>query len=511
MREPGAILLVACYELGHQPLAVAWPAAFLERRGYAPALMDVSVEPFDPERVRQARLVAISVPMHTALRLGVNVARRAREVNPGCHVCFFGLYAALNAEWLLAHGADSVLAGELEDALVDLVERLDARASPSGEGGAGDAPDGARREDGSGREPGGEPGDPLASIRGEAAKHVGFQSTPSDSRIARLTPRLPAAPVLEKLNFPVPSRAGLPPLKRYAHLEHEGRLELVGYVEASRGCKHHCRHCPIPPVYGGRFFVVPPSVVLADVRQLVESGARHITFGDPDFLNGPGHALRVARGLHAAVPDVTFDFTAKVEHLLRHRDVLPELRGLGCLFIVSAVESLSDTVLAHLDKGHTRADVLALLDVARAAGITLRPTWVPFTPWTTLEDYREILDVVEREGLVDHVDPVQYSIRLLVPPGSLLLDSPTLRPHLGRLVEGGFYYQWRHPDPRLDFLQEAVARLVAEAADRREDAAATFARVAALAAETAGVTVPAPATPEPDRRRPPRLTEAWFC
>jgi Radical SAM superfamily len=294
-------------------------------------------------------------------------------------------------------------------------------------------------------------------------------------------------------------------------LEHEGRRELVGYVEASRGCKHHCRHCPIPPVYGGRFFVVPPSVVLADIRQLVEAGARHITFGDPDFLNGPGHALRVARALHAAVPDVTFDFTAKVEHLLRHRDVLPELRGLGCLFIVSAVESLSDTVLAHLDKGHTRADVLALLDVARAAGITLRPTWVPFTPWTTLEDYREILHVVEREGLVDHVDPVQYSIRLLVPPGSLLLDSPALRPHLGPLVEGGFYYQWRHPDPRLDVLQEAVARLVAEAADRREDAAATFARVAALAAETAGLTAPAPAAPDPDRSRPPRLTEPWFC
>ena len=74
MKEPGAILLIACYELGHQPLAVAWPAAFLERRGYAPAVMDVSVEPFDAEQVRHARVVAISVPMHTALRLGVGVA-----------------------------------------------------------------------------------------------------------------------------------------------------------------------------------------------------------------------------------------------------------------------------------------------------------------------------------------------------------------------------------------------------------------------------------------------------
>src|SRR5262245_48772788 len=326
MREPGAILLVACYELGHQPLAVAWPAAFLERSGYAPAVLDLSVEPFDAERARRARLVAISVPMHTALRLGASAAARVREVNPGCHVCFYGLYAGLNAEWLLAHGADSVLAGEVEPALVALADRL---------------------------------------ARGE--------TTPPEGRAG--------APLLEKLDFPAPSRAALPSLKKYAHLERDGRLELVGYVEASRGCKHRCRHCPIPPVYGGRFFVVPAPVVLDDVRQQVEAGATHITFGDPDFLNGPRHALAVARAVHAEFPALTFDVTAKVEHLLRHREHLAELTALGVIFVVSAVESLSDAVLRHLDKGHTRVDVMTALAAMREAGLALRPTWVPFAPW----------------------------------------------------------------------------------------------------------------------------------
>src|SRR6059036_517059 len=156
MREPGAILLVACYELGHQPLAVAWPAAFLEREGYAPAVMDVSVEPFDAERVRRAKLVAISVPMHTALRLGVAVAERVRTVNAACHIAFYGLYATLNADHLLTGVADSVMSGETESALVKLVERLEA-------GGFGHR-NGA-----------------------------------------------PVAPTLEKLQFPVPSRATLPP------------------------------------------------------------------------------------------------------------------------------------------------------------------------------------------------------------------------------------------------------------------------------------------------------------
>ena len=454
MKAPGAILLVACYELGHQPLAVAWPAAFLERAGYAPAVMDVSVEPLDADRVRRAQLVAISVPMHTALRLGVTVARRVRAVNPTCHITFYGLYATLNAQHLLAGIADSVMSGEIEAALSDLVHRLDVGRAPE-------------------------------------------------------SPAPP--PVLARLDFPVPSRASLPSLKKYAHLERNGGLELVGNVEASRGCKHRCRHCPIPSVYGGRFFVVPVDVVLADIRQQVEAGATHVTFGDPDFLNGPGHALAIARALHEAFPALTFDFTAKIEHLLRHRDRLPELARLGCAFIVSAAESLSDTVLAHLDKGHTRADIETAVRLTAEAGVALRPTWVAFTPWTTLDDYRELLDFVETHRLVDAVDPVQVSIRLLVPPGSLLLESAAMRPFLGELVEEQFYHRWTHPDPRMEALHTEVSAVVAGAADRREDAGVTFQRVRELADRSAGLVARPITPPDPKRKRPPRLTEPWFC
>ena len=457
VKESGAILLVACYELGHQPLAVAWPAAFLEREGYRPAVMDVSVEPFDAERVQRARVVLISVPMHTALRLGVTVAERVRAVNPACHVAFFGLYATLNAEHLLAGPADSVLSGEVEAALVGLVRRLE---------------------------------------------------TGADSTTAT---RARSLPVLEKLSFPVPSRAQLPSLKKYARLERDDGQELVAYVEASRGCKHRCRHCPIPPVYGGRFFVVPVEVLLADVRQQVEAGATHVTFGDPDFLNGPGHALAVARALHGEFPRLTFDFTAKIEHLLRHRERLPELARLGASFIVSAAESLSDTVLAHLEKGHTRADIETAVRLVSAAGMTLRPTWVAFTPWTTLDDYRELLEFVETFGLVDAIDPVQFSIRLLVPPGSLLLESGAMRPFLGPLVQDAFYYRWIHPDPRMERLAGDVAALVAQAAEAREDTVTTFNRIRHLADAAAGARPRADLTLPPGRTRPPRLTEPWFC
>lgn len=455
----GSVLLISCYELGHQPLGVALPLGFLERAGYQPDAMDIAVEGFDDEKVSRAAFVGISVPMHTALRLGVRVADRIREIHPDCHICFYGLYAALNSEYLLEHGVDSCIGGEYEQPLVALVKAVEA---------------GSREE------------------------------VPGVSRAGTT-----ALPVLKKLSFAPPTRTALPPLEKYAHLEHEGACRTAGYVEASRGCLHLCTHCPIPPVYGGRFFVLPKDIVLEDIRRQVEQGATHITFGDPDFLNGPKHSLRVVRAMHEEFPQLTFDFTAKVEHLLKRGGDLPEFAAAGCLFIITAVESLSHRVLTILDKQHTREDVAAALKDVRDAGIALRPTWVTFTPWTTLNDFLEVLDFVEENDLIDNIDPVQYSIRLLVPPGSWLAEHEEMLPYRGPLDQASFTYRWEHPDPRMDRLQKDVAKVVEQDSRAGADASTTFFRVKALACGGR------PATPvrslAADRRRAPRLSESWFC
>jgi len=455
LREPGAILLLSCYELGHQPLGLAWPRAFLERAGFAPTTIDLAVETLDETKVRRARLVAIAVPMHTALRLGVRAAERIRRINSTCRIVCHGLYAELNAEHLLGRCADVVLGAESEATLVALAERLDARAEPA--------------------------------------------------------PR--PGPKLERLWFPVPRRDGLPALTRYASLLRDGRRIPAGYVEASRGCLHTCLHCPIPPVYGGRFFAVPRDVVLEDVRRLVADGAGHVTFGDPDFLNGPGHASKLVQGLHAEFPALTYDFTAKIEHIVRHRELFPEFAATGCVFVVSAVESLSPVVLANLEKGHTRADVQVALEVLRRAGIALRPAFVPFTPWATIGDFLELLEWVAAEGLVDQIDPVQFAIRLLIPPGSLLLSRPGIQPFLDGLDAARFTYRWAHPDPRMDSLQREVSALAEQAARCDEDPAVTFGRIRMLAYARAGrgEAISRFRTPPPERPIPARLTEPWFC
>jgi radical SAM superfamily enzyme YgiQ (UPF0313 family) len=452
VRGPGEILVVSCYELGRQPVAAATALAELRRAGFNPAALDVSVEEIDAEALSLARLVAISVPMHTALRLGVRVAQRAA---PGAHVCFFGLYAQLNSEHLLERHADSVIGAEADVPLRMLAEALE-RGEPL------DVPG-------------------VRTAAGAASAHS------------------------RRLQAPVPSRRGLPVLERYAQLEIGDEKRLVASVEASRGCKHLCRHCPIVPVYRGRFVAVPRETVLADIQQQVDAGARHVTFGDPDFLNGPTHALRLARELHARWPELTFDATVKIEHLLEHRALLPELAACGCLFITSAVESLNDRVLSALRKGHTAADVPVALRLVRAAGIDLRPTLLPYTPWTELRDLPALFDFAVEHDLLEEIDPVQYTLRLLIPPGSAILDGDEPRPWLGTLEPDQFGWSWKHLDPRVDERWRASAALAKEHAERRVDPMRTFHELRALAG---GRPRDVPVRP---RRKVPRLTEPWFC
>jgi radical SAM superfamily enzyme YgiQ (UPF0313 family) len=216
--------------------------------------------------------------------------------------------------------------------------------------------------------------------------------------------------------------------------------------------------------------------------------------------------------MHEEFPRVTFDFTAKIEHIIRHRNLFPEFARLGCLFVVSAVESLSDRVLSRLDKGHTREDVYEALGIVRGAGLSLRPSFVAFTPWTTIDDYIDMLEFVEENDLIDHVDAVQYSIRLLVPPGSLLLSHEDAHTWVEPLNQESFTYHWRHKDAGMDDLHTKVSRAVEAAVMRNEDAMETFYRIREMAYQSKGSAPPARVEEiSPLRLRPPRLTEAWFC
>lgn len=457
------VLLLSTYELGRQPFGLASPAAWLRAAGVEVRVADLSRQRLSDLPVGEARLVALSLPMHTATRLALPVIDRVRALNPSAHLCAFGLYAPLAADVLRAHGVHTILGPEFEADLTALAT-----------------------------EPGSDP------------------FVPANFRLAHLLGRRGQTPALPRLAFVRPDRDGLPGLDRYAALHMpDGTHRVVGYTEASRGCKHRCRHCPIVPVYDGQFRVVAAGVVLDDIAAQVAGGAEHITFGDPDFLNGPAHARRVVEGLASRFPGLTYDVTIKVEHLLRHQDLLPVLRETGCLFVTSAVEAVDDVILERLAKGHTRADVARLVEVMREAGLTLVPTFVAFTPWTTVEGYLELLDTIDDLDLVDAVASIQLAIRLLLPAGSPLLALPEIARLAGRLDPEALAHPWAHPDPRVDALQREVQRL----AGRQPGAprAEVFDQVRALAAAAAGAGAAPRETPRPARVTVPYLTEPWYC
>ena len=454
-RPSGAfeVVLVSPYELGRQPFGLAEAAAWLREAGFAVRCIDLSRECLDPDALRGAGLVGVHLAMHTAGRIAAAAFARMRELAPNARFAVFGLYAPVNEAYFRRLGADAVFGGEIEPRLVAF-----ARACRDG------APD-----------------DDPPSGRDSVT--------------------------LDKIPFLVPDRSGLPPLAQYARLElpDGGGTRTVGFVEASRGCKHLCRHCPVVPVYGGRFRVVPREVVLADIRAQVAAGAEHISFGDPDFFNGPTHALRIVEAMHAEHPRLTFDATIKIEHLLAQRAHLPRLKAAGCLFVISAVEAVDDAILDRLRKNHSAADFEAAVHLMRRVGIALAPTFVAFTPWTSLEGYRDLLARIAELGLVMSVPAVQLSIRLLIPEGSRLLELAEVRGLVAPFDEAMLGYPWRHPDPRMDALETEVAALAESAAPRDE----AFGEAWRLVHAALGTPVP-PLLHDPGRPIPSH-SEPWYC
>ena len=454
--ETVRVLLISTYDLGRQPLGLASPAAWLRNEGVEVTCVDTSRDTLTDDQIGEAGLIAFYLPMHTATRLAAPLIARAGRVNASARLAAYGLYAPLNASWLGEQGV-TVLGPDAEADLLTLAQRQ------------------------------------LPTLNAQLPKS---NSQSPETRAE--------SPSRQRLQFIPPDRSSLPPLARYASLQMpDGSRRVVGSTDATRGCKHLCRHCPIVPVYGGTFRAIPIDVVMGDVRAQVAAGAEHISFGDPDFFNGPTHARRIVEAVAKEFPRLTYDVTIKIEHILRHVDMLGLLRDTGCLMITSAVESIDDEVLVKLRKGHTRADFIDAVGLCKQAGVTLAPTFVPFTPWTTIGGYVDLLEQLDALELAEGVAPIQLAIRLLVTAESKLLELPDIRALLDPFDAESLTFPWRHPDPRVDDLQRAVMQIVGGAAHAsRGD---TFDRILTLA--TGSEDRPARAK----GAMPPYMTEGWYC
>ena len=462
------VLLISCYELGHQPFSLASPLKFIRDDGITVSTVDLSVESIDnyTDYIKSVQLIFVSVRMHNALRQGVKVADYIRSLNSQVHICFYGDYAGLNAAYLFDNKyADSTISGEFEIAMVDLARAI------------------------------------LDESYDENHPPMGIS-----------TSKIYSKPVLQRMPFVVPDRDNLPDYSNYARFrDSNGELHLAGSTETTRGCKYTCLHCPVTSIYYGRFFVIPIDVIMDDIRNQVEKGVGHISFSDPDFLNGPSHAIKIVRAMNSAFPSITFDFTARISHLLKHNDLLAEMKQSGCQFVVSALEILNDDILEILDKGHTRSDIEKTTNLFKKIDLSWRPSLLPFTPWTTIDDFLDLIEFVRNNDLVNNIDPVQFSLRLLIPPGSVLFDTFNNANWMGDLDASNFTYKWHHPDERMEQLWSQINTLVRNSYKTNKNNYDTFWDIENLAYNIAGKMHLLPTHIPQKRPIPAGLTESWFC
>ncbi|CAM4439515.1 arsinothricin biosynthesis radical SAM protein ArsL [Paenibacillus tarimensis] len=403
------ILLVSNFEGGFQPITVATAlSALLKEDGMQVEVLDTYVEGVQESRFADQDLIAVSIPLFDAVQAAAEVTKIIRRVNPQAHITFFGQHATINASRLAGTYSDSCICGEWEQPLVQLARYLNGEEDCSLEG----------------------------ILTGSGAR---------EGQVIH--------PYMSRDHFAVPARHMLPPLHKYPQKQINkllGSDRVVGSTEIARGCHHKCLYCSVYAAYDGKVLLVPEHVVLEDVRNLMAGGMTHLTFIDADFFNAKYHGIKLLRQIHQEFPQLTFDFTTRVDHILENKEALAEMKQLGLKFITSALEFPSELVLDAVAKETSVSDIEQAIQFLRDTGIMLNPTFIMFNPWTNIDDLTSFRTFVEDNQLNDIIDPIQYETRLYLYKGSPLLRQSSIQSL--ELTEHEFHYEWKHPNPEIDEL-----------------------------------------------------------
>ena len=305
----------------------------------------------------------------------------------------------------------------------------------------------------------------------------------------------------------VPDRTILPSITDYSHIVDGSNNLIAGSVETTYGCKHECTHCPVPIEFKGMFKTFGTEKIITDVTNQVEEGAKHISFNDPDFFNGPKHALKILQLLNEKHPSITYDSTIKVEHILKYPDYFQELKNLNMLFVISAFETTNDHVLNILQKNHSFNDLNKAVELSLENNIDIRPTWMPFSPWTEQNDLISIIKLIENYKLRETVDPIQLTIKLLVPKNSLILKRPEMKEYLLDYDPASFSYAWQYKFPNIDNIQNELFTYVLQHESENEYTQ-YLGLVDILESHTNETLLN---SEKYSQRIVPKLSETWFC
>lgn len=406
------ILLISNFEGGFQPLTIASAAGFLNKNGFSYDVLDTYVEGIKEEKLLGKKLIAISIPLFDSVNAAIEMTKIIREVNPTAHVTYFGQHATINYKHFTDNYSDSCICGEWEYPLFLLAKNI---------------------------------------IHAEVVELEGVYTKVMAQRNISLHP------YMGRKHIVIPDRSQLPDIKKYPQKQVNNLLgyeATVGNTDIARGCHHKCLYCSVFAAYDGKVIMINEEVILNDVHNMVKAGITHLTFTDADFFNSKVHGIRLLKKLHELYPTLTYDFTTRIDHVLENKEKLKEMKQLNVKFITSALEFPNEEVLDAVAKNTKVADIEEAIQFLREIDIKLNPTFIMFNPWTSYEDISIFRDFIEKNNLSELVDPIQYETRLYLYKGSPLLHSPSIKKL--ELTEYEFYYEWKHPDERLDELYSSM-------------------------------------------------------
>lgn len=348
----------------YSPLSTLLAASLLRERGFTVSLFDAmlapDVEAFEMmlDEVRPSLVGILEdnfnylTKMCTLRTREAAIAMIAAARQRGCTVVINGSDATDHPAIYLRAGADAVILGESEEAMVDVAEAV--------------------REGGSAAL-GGIPG---LALRGPTAG-------------VRYTPSRPGLADLDRLPFPA---WDLVDVDAYRGAWHEAHGRLSWNMATSRGCPYGCNWCA-KPIFGRRYAQRSPANVALEMRRLKdEIGPDHIWFADDIFGLTPRWIKEFAREVQRQGARTPFMIQSRVN--LMSPEGVSALASAGAEEVWLGVESGSQKILDAMEKGTRVEEARAATRALKAQGI--RVCWFiqlgyPSETWSDLLRTRDLI------------------------------------------------------------------------------------------------------------------------
>jgi tRNA-2-methylthio-N6-dimethylallyladenosine synthase len=232
---------------------------------------------------------------------------------------------------------------------------------------------------------------------------------------------------------------------------------VSAFVTVQEGCDKFCTFCVVPYTRGAEVSR-PLAAILREVERLADAGVREITLIGQNVNayhgeDADGRPASLGRLLHrlAAVPGIarlryTTSHPCDVDDSLvaAHRD-LPALMP----FLHLPVQSGSDRILAAMNRKHTRADYLRVVERLRAVQpeLAFSSDFIVGFPGESEADFAATLSLVDEVGFA-----AAYSFRYSPRPG-----TPAAEMH-GQVGEAAQIERLAVLQARIDAGQDAFNR-----------------------------------------------------